>query len=542
MKPLFALYVAILFLLSPLSAQNITISDQKTLGGSLADMLYSVVQLSNGDIVAIGSSRSGISGDKNETFRGQEDFWLFCMDKELNLKWQKTLGGDSVDIPQVVIQTNDGNILCGGSSNSPVSFDKTAAKKGRYDYWIIKLDTSGNELWQKTYGGAGDDYIKDIRELGDGSLLISGHSDSDISSDKSDSSRGKSDFWLIKTDFEGNILWDKTYGGSEPDYGPYIAITSGGEIVLSGNSMSPVSGDKTEPLYGLISIWVVKLNDSGNYLWDKCLGGENTQIGGPGMGDNRQGIPVEVNTSLFILGYSNADSTGTKTEESKGDYDYWITKLDGNGNIVWDKTIGGNAFDLARSLLMSSTGELLLAGYSISDISGDKEDSRIGNYDFWLVAIDTTGVIQWQKTIGGTDFDVLVQTVETGQGKFLLAGYSESGADGDKTESSRGQEDYWLVEISLPTGIPEAIERDISFSVFPNPSRGTFNIHLSNNFQGNYKLFIYDAGGRMVMSVKLSGKTHIVSLNNLEYGIYMVQLTDNNDRPIAANRIIIHHP
>jgi hypothetical protein len=534
--------MAVLLFSSILSAQNLAITNQKTLGGSNADKLNSVVQLSNGDVVAIGSSRSGISGDKDDTYRAQEDYWIVCMDAALNVKWQKTIGGDSIDIPQVVIQTNDGNILCAGYSNSSVSFDKTAANKGGYDYWIIKLDTSGNELWQKTYGGAGDDYATDLKELNDGSLLISGHSDSEMGGDKSDSSRGYADYWLVKVDFMGNILWDKTFGGSGVDYWPNLAVTSAGEIVLSGNTTSPVSGDKTEPLYGLVSIWVLKLNDSGNYLWDKCLGGENSQFGGIGGAVNGWGIPVEINTDLFILGNSDADSTGTKTENSKGDTDYWITKLDANGGIVWDKTIGGISNDGGTSLLVSSAGELLLSGSSLSGVSGDKEDPMIGNSDFWIVAIDTTGVIQWQKTIGGTDFETLAQTIETEPGKFLIAGYSESGADGDKTEPSRGQEDYWIVELSLPTGIPQGEEQVISFFPFPNPSLGTLNIQLPHNYQGDYKLRVYDAAGKIIMSDKVIGSTHIVSTNTWENGMYFVQLTDKTDTVVATTKIIIQHP
>lgn len=542
MKQLFSSCLSVLLFSSILSAQNLAITNQKTLGGSDTDELNSVVQLSNGDVVAIGSSRSGISGDKDDTYRAQEDYWIVCMDAALNVKWQKTIGGDSIDIPQVVIQTNDGNILCAGYSNSSVSFDKTAANKGGYDYWIVKLDTSGNELWQKTYGGAGDDYATDLKELNDGSLLISGHSDSEIGGDKSDSSRGYADYWLVKIDFMGNILWDKTFGGSGVDYWPNLAVTSAGEIVLSGNTTSPVSGDKTEPLYGLVGIWVLKLNDSGNYLWDKCLGGENSQFGGIGGAVNGWGIPVEINTDLFILGNSDADSTGTKTENSKGDTDYWITKLNANGGIVWDKTIGGSGNDGGTSLLVSSAGELLLSGSSLSGVSGDKEDPMIGNSDFWIVAIDTTGVIQWQKTIGGTDFETLAQTIETEPGKFLIAGYSESGADGDKTEPSRGQEDYWMVELSLPTGIPQGEEHAISFLPFPNPSLGTLNIQLPHNYQGNYKLRVYDAAGKIIMSDQIIGSTPIVSTNISENGMYFVQLIDKTDRVVAATKIIIQHP
>jgi hypothetical protein len=185
---------------------------------------------------------------------------------------------------------------------------------------------------------------------------------------------------------------------------------------------------------------------------------------------------------------------------------------------------------------------LLLSGSSLSDVSGDKEDPMIGNSDFWIVAIDTTGVIQWQKTIGGTDFETLAQTIETEPGKFLIAGYSESGADGDKTEPSRGQEDYWIVELSLPTGIPQGEEHAISFLPFPNPSLGTLNIQLPHNYQGDYKLRVYDAAGKIIMSDKVIGSTHIVSTNTWENGMYFVQLTDKTDTVVATTKIIIQHP
>ncbi|MBI4646078.1 MAG: T9SS type A sorting domain-containing protein, partial [Bacteroidia bacterium] len=510
MKKYFILIVIALFTIS-VNAQIITISNQKTFGGWLKDYISSVIMLDDGSYIIGGYSYSGISGDKTVSQRGVCDYWVVHFNPELIPQWQKAYGGDSIDGLISMIRTSDGNILLAGSSYSSISGDKTAPKIGRADYWVLKIDTTGNILWQKTYGGTDIDFLRDIAEFEDGSLLLAGYSISGISGDKTDTSRGSFDYWIIKTDQDGTVLWDKTLGGESFDGCFNISISQNNEIILTGSSESNISGEKSEDNYGIRNIWIIKLDIDGNIIWDRTIGGDFYES---------YAYTVFVNDNLFTLANSRSDASGTKTEDSKGEADYWLTKLDNNGNIQWDKTIGGSLYDEPQSITVSSNGDLILTGTSLSSISGDKTENTNGAFDFWIVCVDTTGNLLWQKTIGGSDYDIPVKTIEISPNNFLLVGQSESGISGDKTEYNRGYEDYWLVEVSLIVNVPENQNNEILILTYPNPSSKYINIDIRQEFSEQFQLIITDISGKTIGAQKLVSGKNTIDIETLSSGLY----------------------
>tara|TARA_R110000823_G_scaffold159218_1_gene290258 strand:+ start:121952 stop:122926 length:975 start_codon:yes stop_codon:yes gene_type:complete len=272
-------------------------------------------------------------------------------------------------------------------------------------------------LWQRTIGGSGDETLYSIKQTPDGGYIVGGASGSDISGDKTDASNGFFDIWIVKADAEGNIEWQNSIGGNALDDLHSIELTPDGGFIACGESTSDISGDKTENSRGLDDYWIVKLDASGNVEWDKTIGGSDSE--------SFPQIRVS-NDSYLISGDSWSNISGDKTENAIGEDDYWLLKLDLSGNIIWQKTIGGSSYDSFSTMALTHDGGCILGGYSDSNISGNKTENSKGGFDFWIVKLDSSGDIVWDKTIGGSGTDVLNSIVQTLDNGFLLSGRSSS--------------------------------------------------------------------------------------------------------------------
>ena len=183
-----------------------------------------------------------------------------------------TLFGPENDILSSVSQTSDDSILVGGLSESSISGEKTEVSRGDYDYWLLKLNPSGAILWDKTIGGDAYDGLSDFFETNDGNYIVAGFTLSSISGEKSEASRGLFDIWILKLDTIKNIIWQKTIGGSGVDGLNKVIQTTDSGFVLGSTSNSPISGEKTESSFGGNDYWIVKLNSSGVIEWQKTIG------------------------------------------------------------------------------------------------------------------------------------------------------------------------------------------------------------------------------------------------------------------------------
>jgi hypothetical protein len=427
--------------LLPLHSFSQVIEWQNTIGGSGYDSFNSISQTLDGGYILGGYSNSNISGDKTEASNGVYDFWIVKIDSIGVIQWQNTIGGSENDYLSSISQTSDEGYILGGYSKSNISGDKTEVSNGNYDYWIIKIDSSGAIQWQNTIGGSGLDILISCAQTIDEGFILSGYSNSNISGDKTENSVGGLDFWIVKTNSIGAIEWQNTIGGSDEDYLNSSAQTTDSGYILAGYSYSIISGDKTENCIGFEDFWMVKVDSTGNVQWDNTIGG---------TGQDLYCSVVQTSDDGYVIGgWSNSNISGDKTENCLGSYDYWIVKTNSTGNIQWQNTIGGDASDYLEIITESTEGELLLGGNTYSDISGDKtEDLNGGAGDFWVVKTDSIGNIQWQNTIGGTheeDLNAIIICSEVG---YIIGGVSSSDISGDKTENEIGSADYWIIKIT----------------------------------------------------------------------------------------------
>lgn len=342
--------------------------------------------------------------------------------------WEKTYNG--LASLNDMSQTTDNGYIAGGSQVVDPSFTTSGI--------VYKVDGGGNLLWEKLIGGDDHDEITSIKQTLDGGYILGAQSYSNISGDKTEDSEGGSDYWIIKLDAAGNIVWQNTIGGSGYDIRPFIFKTNDTGYMVVGSSDSPISGDKTENNRGKYDYWVVKLDVSGNIVWQKTIGGNEDDL----VSD----VVVLADGSFVIGGTSKSGVSGEKTENSQGGSDYWIIKLDAAGNIVWQNTIGGNKEDIFNTISTTQDNGYILGGASSSDISGDKTETSLGESDFWLIKLSPNGSIEWQNTIGGASYDNLTSVNQNLDESFILGGYSQSGISGDKTVGEAKIVDhYWVI-------------------------------------------------------------------------------------------------
>jgi hypothetical protein len=370
---------------------------------------------------------------------------LPCVGQPPSVQWNKTYGGSYPEEHSVTIQTTDGGYLSAGSSRSSISGLKSQTNWDgsllTFDFWIVKSDALGNLQWEKRFGGTSQDVCTAMLQTTDNGYVLGGYSSSPMSGDKTSSQIYAMDYWLMKLDASGTKQWEKIYGGNGNDYLTSFVQNSSGGFMLAGFTTSGISGTKTDSCRGGNDYWVVCTDAWGNQLWDRTFGGSDN--------DYARCVKQTLDGGWIIGGNSQSGISGDKTENNHGaslSSDYWIVKIDENGNKQWDKRFGSMDDDILTSLLQMPDGTYLLGGYSTGGISYDKSVGSRGGYDYWILKATMSGAKIWDRRFGGATTDYLYSMQLTSDGGFLLAGSSDSPLSGDKSEASRGQVDYWIIK------------------------------------------------------------------------------------------------
>lgn len=407
------------------------------------------------------------------------------------LNWSRTYGGSEYDIPRKITYTKDGGYLLGGTSNSS-NGDKHSLSHGKFDIWLVKINPIGELIWEKSYGGSSSEYIRDIIPLADG-FLIGGYTSSD-DGDVQSGNNGLEDFWVFKIDNTGNLIWERTYGGSNEDLLKSIQSTAEGGFLLAGSTKS-YNGDVHSGNTGSDDFWIVKIDSLGNIDWEKTYGGANSEVldsqlatkdGGYLLGGYKFFYPqggdahsdfwvVKINSkgqemwthryggsrneSLkqiiaakdggYLLGGITSSNDGDVVSGNHGFYptlDFWLVKIDANGNIEWENTFGGGAYESLWSIAQASDDGYILGGTTNSD-NGDIQSGNHGYFDFWIVRVSDKGELIWEQTYGGSHNDVIRVVFPLTNGNYLFGGSTLSD-DNDVQSGNKGANDFWLVSIN----------------------------------------------------------------------------------------------
>ncbi len=500
---------------SPSYAQNTWC---KRIGGSNWDVGYSIIQTTDGGYA--------IAGGTNSFGAGSEDVYVIKLNANGSIEWTRTIGGDSIDYGYSIIQTIDGGYAITGGT---VSFGA-----GWSDVYVIKLNANGNIEWTKTIGGSNWDEGYSIIQTIDSGYVIAGRTLS--------FGAGLEDVYVIKLSANGNIEWTKTIGGSNWDGGFSIIQTIDGGYAITGGTVSFGAGYE--------DVYVIKLSANGNIEWTKTIGGSNSDWGWSIIQTTDGGYAIAGRTTSF----------------GAGGFDVYVIKLDTSGNIQWTKTIGGSSWDYGRSIIQTTDG-----GYAIA---GEANSFGAGDYDVYVIKLDTSGNIQWTKTIGGSYEDWGYSIIQTTDGGYAIAGVTRS--------FGAGWEDVYVIKLSASgnTCTDCGIKDTISSFSDPNSSESSptltenivnstvnsggnvssggteYTICSSNIIESNFdksasycysngkvkihfkkaydkvSIIIRDITGREVMRKEFRNKDSIEIDINGKDGIYFIEVKSGNNRSV----------
>ncbi|WP_426278852.1 T9SS type A sorting domain-containing protein [Chryseobacterium sp. S-02] len=488
---------------------------QKTLGGSNWDQGSSVCQTTDGGCIIAGYSPST---DGNVTGNhGDGDYWVVKLNNSGNIQWQKSLGGSGYDYPYSVQQTSEGGYIVAGRTQSNDG-DVTGYHGSVYsDFWIVKLDPNGNIQWQKSIGGNSEDVAYSIKQTSDGGYIVAGESSSTDGDAVGHLPYNNTDLWIVKINNAGDIQWQKSFGGYNSELAFDAKQTSDGGYIVAGATDSN-SGDVTL-LYGEYDYWVLKLDSTGNLQWQKTFGGSGT--------DNAQSVIQTSDGGYMVAGFSRSGN-GLVHDHYGNLYtnDAWIIKLDASGNIIWKKSKGGTGNDVANFIKEMPDGGYVFAGYSSSD-DGDAAGNPTGSANFWIVKINNNGNVIWQKSMGGSLGDFGQSMSQTLDGGFVMTGYSYSN-DGDISlhYGIPTYPDFWVVKLGPEVLSTNETEFE-SFSLYPNPA--TDKLFVSG-LSSDEKYEIYSVTGQKIMTGKISQSA--INVSSLQKGVYFIQIGNKKQKLI----------
>ena len=333
------------------------------------------------------------------------------------LGFVKTFGGSEEDIAHSVISTHDGGFAVVGNTQSTNGVFTFKNRSGS-DIFLMKFNSFLIMEWVKTYGGSADDRGREVIQLADGSYVIAGYSKS--SDGDASVNKGQHDNWIIKTDENGEIIWEKSFGFLGHDHAYNIIATADGGLFFNG-FLDLTSAELTRResekrtltnKHGVGEFWCHKIDGNGQAQWSNYFGGTN---------NDRSYDALETDQGDFIL-VGSTESKDFDITDPKGGYDMWIVKIDAKGELLWEQAIGGSRYDIGKAIIETKNGDYLAVGQSYSS---DKDIvNPLGASDGIVAKISSKGVLKEVQNYGSDGFDTLNDIIELENGTLILAGSS----------------------------------------------------------------------------------------------------------------------
>ena len=539
----------------------------KDFGGTSNDELFSLQQTSDGGYILGGWSTSRISGNKTQDnwdtiFPISSDFWIVKIDSGGNKQWDKDFGGTGEDKLFSLQQTSDGGYILGGYSNSGISGNKTQQCWGLYDYWIVKTDSLGNKQWDQDFGGTDYNWFCFLQQTPDGGYILGGYSNSGIGGNKTQPCWGLYDYWIVKTDSLGNKQWDKNFGGTDMEELWKVSQTTDGAYLISGDSYSPISGDKTENNFGLEQTWVLKIDSLGNKLWDKTVFTN---------GHDEQGSAIQTWDGCYqmansspggMAGYktqNNWDSTSLST-------DYWMVKFCDTTAVpiiaftATSSLCSGTCTSFLNLSLHATSYQWNFFGASPDTSTAVNPQSicyaNPGSYDVQLIATNANGsdTLFITNYITVYPFPPSQSITQNGDTLFAIAG-ATSYQWYFNTNMINGATDYFFIALSdgdynvvatdgngceveaavfnVVAGLTPALSKGEGVNLYPNPVEEKLRVRCSE-FGGaapqgvlrTVEISVYNMIGEQMLTqeARIKNQETTIDVSGLTPGMYWLEI------------------
>ncbi|TDH17806.1 hypothetical protein EXU57_24765 [Segetibacter sp. 3557_3] len=396
---------------------NYTIKLSNVYGGTKIDYATCIVKSGDGSYVIAGSTNSK-NGDVVGGKEGQASAWILKLHSNGNILWQKTLGyGFAIShVASVIVTLDKACILVGTTDRQPV--DARGMHEGTNAY-IVKIDSSGNILSKQILRGSSNDWASSVTLTSDGGYIMAGSKSSQP--------------WIVKFDSRDEIQWEKTCRAGSNGYGHAVSImaTDDKGYIMAGNTTTDNKGNLDGP-HGVNDAWIAKLDSSGTMLWHRILGGSSS--------DYATSVTIGSDGSFILAGRTSSNDGDVRGNH--GLWDAWVLKLNIDGEIVWQKTVGGLKSDYANAVVKAAAGGAIIGGYTTIK---DGILTGRGDTDAWIVELDSSGNTVWQRTFGGSGNDEARSIIEESDRKYVIVGLTNSN-DGD-VSGNRGEYDAWVVKV-----------------------------------------------------------------------------------------------
>ncbi len=522
---LFSTFILVTSFFTIFSQSNWHIIGQTCIGGNGNEVVFGTLKLSNGLNLIYGKSKSGISGDKTEVNFGMSDYWVVAIDDSMHILWQKTLGGNNEEFLYKVIESSEHYLYLIGYSSSGSSGNKTAQNYGGQDVWLVKLDLNGNIIWDKSFGGLLNDEGFDIAELESGNLILSNTSNSDISGNKNSLNKGANDLWFLKINKNGNILVDKSIGGNNNDGAGKISILNNSELIINGYSNSPISGDKSQENFGDFDYWILKIDSSGILLKDLTLGGNAFDF-------DVKRESILFNDNYYLFASSSSPISGNKTVSNYlNSTDCWIVKLDLSLNILNQVSIGSDSSEMPTSVIYIDN-KFIVGSVSYSNVNQFKTENNKGKGDNWFFSLDENFNFISDKSFGSSNDENYTFIESLSNGELLIATYSNGTANNDKTclghntsNLSNSPTDFWIYKLSTDAGISNI--KNENFVILPNPTKDLLYVKTENYVSS---ISILNIDGKIISEKNVENFDYSVNTTGLLIGIYLCKIVDINGK------------
>lgn len=516
-------YILIIFLLIPLGMYAQTWSWVKSEGSPDAEYGSDITADINENVYVTGPFVDTIVfGPDTLISRGGVDVFLAKYDSSGNLLWIVNAGGTGLDLIYSVVMDNSGYVYITGFFTGSATFiDTVITGKGNTDIFIAKLSSEGNLVWVKTAGGKAGDSSYSIKTDNLGNFYITG-SIGDTAVFESMTVNVVRSTFLAKYDSTGNIQWVRT--GIGTGGGLDIGTDANNNIYVIGNFGGNLLFDTTTLVGNYNDFFIVKYDGSGTLQWAISVGDD---------ADTEQGVSIATLPigDFYITGSFTGTATfDTATIASKGSDDIYIAKYNTNGKIIWLKQAGGLSSDEGRTIVISPSGDLWIAGnFSESAAFDATTVTSAGSEDIFLAGYSTSGSLFSLTVGGGSGSENAFSIAATLANKVYLTGYFFNTMTlGDFSVVSAGSADILLAKLSLPS-IPSSIvssHPSLDVLVFPCPVMAGDKITITSKVKG--EITVYNQFGQKLMETSMKNNVGYISTASLSHGIYFYNIIENN--------------